>query len=159
MSVVTVDKALLESDPERFHHESALAFRHLCHLSSYYPNFDKWYRGKVIPGISIGERKIIFRYVSGELGGIAIVKLTPEERKLCCLRILPQFQGTGIGIRLFSDSFSALQTEVPLLSVSEEHAIRFSPIFSHFGFELSARYTHLYRRNRTELSYNGLLTS
>jgi GNAT superfamily N-acetyltransferase len=129
----------------------------LDQLSAFYPKFSSWYQDKVVPGILAGTRRILVRRIDGNLAAIAIVKLTDEEKKLCCLRVLPNYQGTGVGIKLFEDAFAALETDRPLLSVAEEQIPRFKRVFDHFGFELSERYRDIYRPNKDEYSFNGLL--
>lgn len=152
-----IDRHLLLTDPERFASFTATARETLNHLSSYYPGFADWYDHKVIPGLRAGERTILIRVIGGRLTGIAIVKDTPAERKLCCLRVIPQLQGSGLGLKLFDDAFAILGTEKPLLSVANEQLPRFNRIFRHFGFENTNRYVGLYRPQGIEHSFNGHL--
>lgn len=126
-------------------------------LSGYYPSFDNWLESKVIPGLLIGERKIILEHHRGEFAGLAIVKDDGLEQKLCCLRVLPLYQGTGAGLKLFERSFEALQNEAPLLSIAEEQTDTFKKIFTYFGFELAKKYHNYYRPLKDELSFNGLI--
>lgn len=97
------------------------------------------------------------RHVGTQLAGIAVLKHDLEERKLCCLRVLPDFSGSGLGLRLFEDSFEMLQTDYPLLSVCEEQLPHFQRVFDHFGFRTGSRYDGFYRRGVAEHSFNGLL--
>ncbi len=157
MPTIVVDNKLLAKDPVNFDRLNNHAVEELTHLSSLYPEFSRWYESKVYPGLLVGERKLLLRYHGHSLSGIAIVKDTPAEKKLCCLRILPHMQGTGVGLRLFQDSFLALQTEKPLLSVSDEHLPEFQRVFQHFGFEIGNEYPDLYRPRHSEFSFNGLL--
>lgn len=156
MRSVVVDSALLEGDPERFQRLVASARKDLAHLSALYPEFDRWFESRVVPGLHAGSRRILLRHVDSQLGGIAILK-SGEESKLCCLRVAPALQGTGFGLRLFDDSFDLLGTSRPLLSVAEEQFPQFKRVFDHFGFEFGARYDGLYRPSRTEFSFNGVL--
>src|SRR5258706_8307409 len=145
MRSLLVDQSLSRTDPQRFVAYSDMAFDTLVHLSAFYPGFEQWYRRKVAPGLITGERAVLMRFVEGKLGGIAIVKDTDSEKKLCCLRVMPHLQGSGLGLRLFEDSFEVLQSEKPLLSVAEEQLPLFSRVFDHFGFEVVRRYPELYR--------------
>ncbi len=132
-------------------------FTYLESLSVFYPKFNDWYKNKVIPGVLTGERKIIERRINGVLAGVAITKNTKDEKKLCCLRVLPDFVGSGVGLRLFEDAFLELNTDKPLLSVSEEQIAKFERFFCYFGFEKIDEYFGLYRPNKLEFSFNGLL--
>jgi ribosomal protein S18 acetylase RimI-like enzyme len=147
---------LAVKDPGLFAALSAVAKRELASLSSLYPGFDDWYRSKVEPGLLTGERKILLRYSGSALAGIAILK-TAEEIKLCCLRVLPGFHGSGVGPRLFNDAFEVLGSARPLLSVANEQLPAFKKIFDHFGFQTGAEYVDLYRPSSTEYSFNGTL--
>lgn len=176
----------------------------LSDLSRDYPDFVKWYTGKIIPGIEKGDREIIVRHQSGRVLGIAILKDTshlseiPEEsserstvltrredgveerypllnelgssiaieqsetpsgneRKICCLRVLPEYQNLGIGVKLFIRSMERLETDKPLLSISGNNLDRFKNIMDYFNFEQYQHYPDLYRKNSEEISYNGYL--
>jgi len=159
VTTVVLDRNFALRYPEIFSAYEELAFARLVHLSEYYPNFSKWYSEKVRPGLIGGERKILLRYVGKNLGGIAILKDSKTEKKLCCLRVMPAYQGSGMGVRLFEDSFRRLETERPLLSICEEQSERFAKVFDHFGFELTRKYENYYRLNKSELSFNGLIDS
>lgn len=167
----------------------------LSDLSRDYPDFVKWYTGKIIPGIEKGDREIIVRHQSGRVLGIAILKDTshrseiPEEsnerstvltrreggveerypllnelgssianeRKICCLRVLPEYQNLGIGVKLFIRSMERLETDKPLLSISGNNLDRFKNIMDYFNFKQYQHYPDLYRKNSEEISYNGYL--
>lgn len=130
---------------------------HVFSLAQYYPDFSGWFSSKVESGLLSGERSILVEYRSGCLAGISVVKHVHDEQKICCLRIMPGFENHGIGVRLFYRSFDVLNNEKPLLSVSEECAPKFEKIFKYFGFSQTKRYVGLYRKNKFELSFNGLL--
>lgn len=126
-------------------------------LRLFYPEFNSWVSNIVIPGIIAGERSIILEYRQGDLAGLAILKDSFAEKKLCCLQVMPKFQGSGIGLSLFEKSFELLNTESPLLSISEEQRSNFAKIFKYYGFEFSETYHQYYRPLKNELSFNGLL--
>lgn len=129
----------------------------LYSLSSFYPDFYNWYESKVKDGIISGERKILLATRERQIAGIAIVKDTKLEKKLCCLRVSKKFQGSGVGILLFERSFETLGTNKPLLSISNQNIEQFNKIFRYFGFHHENSYQDLYRKNNIELSFNGFL--
>jgi GNAT superfamily N-acetyltransferase len=157
MSLTTVDRGMLIRNPEGCHHALTVIKNQLGMISSFYPEFDDWFLSKVLPGLKNGERSILLEYTAGSLSGVAIVKNSASERKLCCLRVLPPYQGSGVGLRLFERAFDVLETRAPLLSVAEEQVANFDRIFKHYGFELAKEYRSLYRPKKKEFSFNGLL--
>lgn len=130
----------------------------LIGMSGLYPDFEQWLKGRVLPGLSNGTRSIIMAHATNnQLAGVAIVKDTELEQKLCCLRVAQDWHGSGLGLKLFDKSFEVLRNENPLLSVSADHYDAFSKIFNHYGFEFVRAYDGLYLPRKTELSFNGLL--
>lgn len=127
-------------------------------LRASYPSFDNWLFQKVVPGISTGERTVVIEYRSSTPVGLLIVKHTAEERKLCTLRIRPHFENKGLGLKLFETAFELLETDRPLLSVSETTLPKFSKLFDHFGFAQEASYEGVYLPREVELAFNGLLS-
>lgn len=123
----------------------------------YYPDFKSWINYTVIPGVFTGERSIILEYRQNDLAGLAILKDSPDEKKLCCLQVMPKYQGTGIGLTLFERSFCFLDTKKPLLSISEEQKNNFYKLFNYYGFEFGEEYNDYYRPLKNEFSFNGLL--
>lgn len=126
-------------------------------LRSSYPHFDDWFMSKVLPGIFTGERTLIIEERGSAVVGLLILKHTATEKKLCTLRVRPEFESRGLGVRLFETAFERLGTERPLLSVSESTLPKFSRIFEHFGFAQAGAYQGLYLPRIHEFSYNGLL--
>lgn len=129
----------------------------LCDLSGFYPDFETWLEDKVYKGIVAGERSIILHYKNNDISGLAIVKDNEVEKKLCCLRVLPRYQGSGVGIRLFQKSFDILNCNKPLLSISQEKETDFLKVFQYFGFSLEKKYSDYYRKGSYENSFNGYL--
>lgn len=126
-------------------------------LRSSYPLFDGWLAEKVLPGIYAGERTLLIEERNSVAVGLLIVKHTNSEKKLCTLRVRPHFESKGLGIRLFQTAFQLLETERPLLSVSQPMAPKFDRIFKYFGFAKEAVYQGRYIPMVDELAYNGLL--
>ncbi len=130
-------------------------FTFLVEASQYYPSFHEWYFNKVVPDVQNGNRKIVSEIRDGKIAGIAILKDTREEKKICTLRISPDFQNRGIGVRLFKKSFEILQTNKPFLTVSEEKLPEFQKIFDYFNFELTSVADGKYRNGKKEYIFNS----
>lgn len=119
-----------------------------------YPNFHKWFYNKVIPDVLQDKRKILLEIRNNEIAGIAIIKNTSEEKKLCTLRVTRKYQNKGIGLKLFERAFEELNTSKPFLTVSEEKYKEFEKIFKYYGFELTNKIKDYYRKGKSELFFN-----
>lgn len=158
MFIKTINRITLKLEPETAGGCLADVISHLSALRDYYPEFDSWFDNKVLPDIYAGDRSILVEYRRSQLAGFAIVKDDGYEKKLCCLRVLEDFQNShGLGIRLFERAFEELETDKPLLSVAEERLSVFSRIFQYFRFESYKEYIGRYRAGRVEYAFNGLL--
>lgn len=153
----TIDREFLLANPNAQKHIVNFVKSSLFGLSDFYPQFDQWLKKKVLPGLIAGERSILLQYTCGRFSGLAIVKDDGLEKKLCCLRVLPEFQGSGAGLQLFERTFETLNNDMPLLSIAEEQKENFKRIFSYYGFELAKQYKNFYRPSKDELSFNGLI--
>ncbi len=157
LSVSKIDQSYILKNTDVASSVIASVFFELKLLSELYPEFHKWFSEKVIPGLYSGERIILLEHRNNELAGIAILKDTIDEQKICCLRVIPKYQNSGIGLILFKRSFQELDNEAPLVTVSSENAHKFEKIFNYFGFEFVEKYDNIYRPKKTEFSFNGIL--
>lgn len=126
-------------------------------LRSSYPHFDNWFASKVLPGIYTGERTLLLEQRESSVVGLLILKHTSTEKKLCTLRVRPHYESKGLGVRLFETAFKILETEQPLLSVSQPAESKFHRLFAYFGFSKQAVYRGHYLPMVDELVYNGVL--
>ncbi|RXJ77207.1 N-acetyltransferase [Arcobacter sp. F155] len=131
--------------------------RLLVDIESFYPNFKTWYSTKVIPGIINDTREILTEYREDTLVGIAIIKKEKQEQKICTIKIIPEYQNRGIGVKLFKRALNKLSTDKPFVTVPEERFHEFHKIFIHFGFKLTEVKTGYYRKGKKEYIYNGSL--
>ena len=113
----------------------------------------------MLPELSLGKRTVVLEERDDKSAGLLILKHTAEERKLCTLRVRPEFENRGLGLRLFDKAFEILDTSRPLLSVSDQNLPKFSKIFDYFGFICEASYRDLYVPESQELAFNGVLKS
>lgn len=156
MSLVLTQESLRDSPRLLWEALTAIS-RDVDFLRSNYPEFDRWLLGKVFPGIVRGERTLVVERRGDQTAAVMILKHTASEKKLCTLRVRPDFESRGLGVRLFESAFDLLGTERPLLSVSESAMPRFERLFVHFGFAQEETYDGLYLPKVKELSFNGLL--
>lgn len=134
--------------------KEALAF--LMPLSHDYPDIDRWFRLKVVPGLRTGTRTLVCIERGGVIVGVGIGKHESGERKICTVRVTPSYFGRGVGLRLFDKLLTWLQTDQPHLTVSELKLPAFERIFDRYGFKYSSSHTGLYVSGVTELHYNDV---
>jgi hypothetical protein len=135
-------------------------YSNLFDLNLVYPCFQEWFVAKVIPGAKYGSREFILSISKNhELTGIAILKndVSNDEKKICTIKVMPNFLNAGVGIKLFERSMEILNTDKPLATVSSERILQFNKIFKYFGYKFYEKYEGLYLPNSTEYSFNGYL--
>ena len=123
-----------------------------------YPNFSNWYHQKVYQGLENGTRSLLIARdnASKKIAGISIIK-NYHEKKICTFRILSEFQHKGIGSKLMEKSLEILETDSPLITVSEDHINEFQNILNKFNFKEIKKYDNYYKEGKFEISYNGYL--
>lgn len=134
---------------------SALPF--IQSLNQYYPDIEYWYVNKVVPGIVTGNDKLLIaRDKDFRIAGIALGKVSAEESKLRCVRVHPDFQQSGLGIRLIDGMLDLIEERQPGVTVSEEMFHMYSrPFIKRYGFDLSDVTKGRYRRGKLEYGFNG----
>lgn len=129
----------------------------LSDLEIEYPFFLKWLH-KVFCELQITEERIILVYCNDsnifEIMGLAILKNTIEERKICTLRVLPKYRRQGIGTCLLRKSTEVLNDPYPLITVSGMHMDSFGPFLRKNDFVLKDKIKSLYIRGCYEYFYN-----
>lgn len=140
-------------------------FNYLRDLGDNYPEFDKWYFEKVISEVeeNDGKRDIIIALNNSpnsmdiSIVGIAILKRTENEKKICTIRIHEDFRNQGFGQRLFEECFEYLNTRRPIISISEDRLDMFENIITKYNFILKQKLSSYYRDGLTEYVFNGEL--
>ena len=118
-----------------------------------YPDYSKWFHQTFLDGLKKGERAIIIAEENGKISGVALIKKTVWEKKLCTLFVCPENRRQGIGQKLLAQVVKELGQK-PLTSVSEESVKNILPLFNRFGFRLSARKKGIYSADKTEYFFN-----
>jgi hypothetical protein len=130
----------------------ALTF--LLPLSDDYPGIDQWYLTKVVPGLRQETRHLLRIERNGKLVGLGIAKNEPDERKICTVRVAPDWASRGIGVRIFDGLLKWLDDDRPHLTVSERKLPLFSRLFDYYGFNLSSSKRGVYLPTACEFGYN-----
>jgi GNAT superfamily N-acetyltransferase len=136
-------------------------YNQLIDLNESYPGFDEWFYKTVFPELSVcpEQREIIIIISTRDkkkiLSGIAILKKTAEERKICTIRIHEQFRGMGIGTMLFEECFKFLETRLPIITISDKREADFIKHIKKFNFTKTQSLQDLYKPGSIEFVYNG----
>ena len=132
----------------------------LVFLKQEYPNFLNWYKTKVQPGLKNKSRRIIIatpaKY-SSEVAAIMILKDTIAEKKISTLCVMKNYRAQGLGTVLLNLAMTILDTDSPLITVSEFHIDEFKPLLNRFKYECYKEYKNYYKDGISEYSYNGYL--
>lgn len=124
-------------------------------LDQFYPDVSHWYISNVIPGLLLGDDHLLIARDQGQIAGVALGKRTETETKLRCVRVHPDYQNSGLGIRLIDAMLSTLEEEKPLVTVAEELLHQYSRMFvRRYGFALTDVQKGQYRHGRLEYTFN-----
>lgn len=127
---------------------------YLSQFALYYPDIDRWYVEKVIPGVVEGTRSILTsRDAWGAILGLAITR-NGEQAKLCHFSIAEEARGTGVGRKLLQEATEAMISGGARnirLTMGEEVASNYKDFFIHYGFEEDGHEASRYRRGVDEL--------
>lgn len=94
-----------------------------------------------------------------QLTGIAILKNTNREKKICTFRVFPKYREQGIGSMLLNICFKYLGTTKPLISISSLSRDAFTHIIEKYKWELYETLPDFYQKGVTEYVFNGFLSN
>lgn len=135
--------------------EAFIAKQKLLDLQYLYPDFNYWFSNKCLPGIVIGSDKMIIAKHDEQIIGLAIGKVSDNEKKLRCVRVRPDYQQRGVGIHLVDKMLREIDCDKPIATVSEEMLHDFArPFVNHFNFDLTSVNKGMYRRGKLEYIFN-----
>lgn len=124
------------------------------HAESFYPSFRSWFWDIVVPQLNSGQRSILVEERDSRVVGVAIIKNTGVEKKLCNLTVIPEYKNKGVGLKLFQRSFAELNSSKPFLTVSEDMFLEFQRIFDHYDFKVTNVEEGVYRPGKLEYFLN-----
>lgn len=137
-------------------------------LDSYDGHWD-WLQNKFFPGLKEGKRGYSFaidqyskQCITTKRGiipvytlvGCALLKDEPDEKKLCCLFVDPNYRGQKIASKLVEDSFELLNTNKPVMTVSQQNLGMLQKLINRYGFELTSVKESVYKPGVKEYYYN-----
>lgn len=126
----------------------------LFDLDKEYPNFKDWFFNNALKD---KNKYIILSYNKEINTGIMVLKDSEKEKKICTLRIYPEYQKMTVGSKLLEYSFDLLKTKKPLITVSDIRLPEYRRILEKYEFELKGIYYDYYIQGHKEYSFNGYL--
>ena len=133
------------------------AFMEIDDQCALYPGFRIWFHDKVLAGIRQGDRAVFVALNDAQVTGLAIVKRTATERKLCTMWVRHYARGNGVATRLAEAAFEWLGPRTPLLTIPEERIAEFRGLLNQWDFSLTERRFGYYRPGRCVFVVNGRL--
>lgn len=126
----------------------------LKELKTLYPNFNYWLENKFYKPSYDTQRKIIIAHNGDLLLGVALLKKSIDENKICTLYTSPLYKGQGIGSQLIDLSLQYFDSPDVLITVAQEKLIELAPILKSKGFTFTSANKGMYRPDSTESFFN-----
>lgn len=122
-------------------------------LSDDYPDFDIWL-SRVFDEVPEGKRVIVLDIADNDIRGLTILKNIDNEKKICTFRVEEKYRNQGIGTNLLKKSHEILDTDKPLITISEKNIETFKPFLIHRGYEMTGSVLSLYQIGKREFFFN-----
>lgn len=127
------------------------------HLSTDYPKHHEWFFQKHLPLVGDGEREILFIRNHGNVCGIAFLKKTDEEKKICTFYVAEHGRNIGIGRTLMRESLNYLETETPMITMPAGKVEYFLHFVHRYNWKITQIKDDYYVKGNDEIVFNGKL--
>lgn len=121
-----------------------------------YPNHYNWFHQKFCKELDGKVREIVFCLDDDIPVGVAFLKKSKEEKKICTIYVEKAYRSIGIGTQLLLKSFSFLNTTKPLITMPEYKVKDFDNIIKNYNWEKTEKIESCYSEN-DEIIFNGIL--
>ncbi|WP_415712720.1 GNAT family N-acetyltransferase [Maridesulfovibrio sp.] len=122
-----------------------------------YPDFEQWFTNKVLPESRSGHRSVLLSTYKEKVVGLAILKKSFIEPKICTLIVDKNYRGNGLGSMLLDRSVSILNTPKPLITVPDFRMDSLAPLLESRGFVLNDMLNCYYRPRSVEFVFNSII--
>lgn len=124
-----------------------------------YPKYFEWYWTKEIPRVFNGTGEVIICIINKKVAGVAFLKKTATESKLCTFFVVENYRGKHVSTKMLKHAFKYLGTTKPLVSIADYKIPMFKSIIKKYNWELTQTIDKGYYNNTSrELVYNGKLS-
>lgn len=121
-----------------------------------YPKHYQWFHDKFIQELDGLKREIIYYEINNIIVGVAFLKKSIEERKVCTIMVDENYRKLGIGTILLEEAFKFLETNKPLITMPEYKKQAFESIILKYKWKECQIIDSYYSKNN-ELVFNGHL--
>ena len=126
------------------------------HLSLDYPKHKDWFFNKHLKGIG-ADREVIYITNHNNICGVAFLKKTKDEKKICTFYVPEHSRNMGIGGKLLQACFDYLGTQTPLISMPKYKVQYFIYYIYKYGWEITEILPTFYNKENDEVVFNGHL--
>lgn len=121
-----------------------------------YPNHYYWFHEKFCKELDGKVREIVFCLENDVPIGVALLKNSKEEKKICTIYVEKTYRNIGIGTQLLLKSFAFLNTTKPLITMPEYKVKEFYNIIKNYNWEKTEKIESCYSE-KNEIVFNGIL--
>lgn len=125
-------------------------------LEKDYPMHKEWFYNKFVKELDGKKREIIYYEMDSLIYGVAFLKKTDEEKKICTIYVDEKYRKQGVGNLLIKASMDFLETTKPLISMPDYKEKCFKKIIERYNWEKTQEIDCLYSNNK-EIVFNGFL--
>ena len=118
-------------------------------VSHLYPDFESWLNFIFVRQMGEGKRRVIVAHDGNNVYGCSLLKITPEESKICTFYVHPDARGQNLADDLMRNSLVFFNKK-PIISASEERTEELQPLLKKYGFEIYASVLGMYQPDRKE---------
>lgn len=122
-------------------------------VSGLYPSFDAWFSFRFRRSFTSGYRIVIAAMSGSTIAGVALLKKTDSEHKICTLFVREEFRRQGAGSQLLLKAIENLQGKKIGISVAEERHQVLKGLLEKQGFSLKSEEKGYYRPDAVEYFY------
>lgn len=121
-----------------------------------YPKHYSWFHDKFVKELDGKKREIIFYADDNIIYGVAFLKKSENEKKICTIMVNEKFRNKGIGTIILEEAFQFLGTCKPLITMPDYKEICFRKIIDKYKWEQKQSIDSCYSKNK-EIIFNGFL--
>ncbi len=121
-----------------------------------YPNSKEWFYNTVVKNIITNERDILFVKDNKNIVGVSCLKNNCDEKRISIFKVDKIYK--EISTSLMDESLTVLDTNTPIISVSDERLNSLSPLFKKYNWHCMEILSDYFSNNSCEYVYNGYIS-
>lgn len=125
-------------------------------INNEYKEYKDWFFYTHIPELNQSRITLYITY-NDEIVAISNLKKN-KEKKICTFYVDEKYRNMGIGTFLMEESLAWLETDKPLITISESKLKMFKYFIDKYNWNLEVILDDYYKENTKEYCYNGILT-